>query len=134
MKEEKQKFALWIRCSILDTVDRLYKYDNCRSKSEYIEKAIEFYSGYLTTRGSNDYLPKVLLSTLRGTLDLHEDRMASLLFKLAVEISMMLHVTAATNEIDEDTLSRLRGRCVQEVKTLHGKISFDKAVHFQKSE
>ena len=47
---------------------------------------------------------------------------------------MMLHVTAATNEVDEDTLSCLRGRCVQEVKTLRGMISFDKDVHFQKSE
>ena len=124
MKENKRKFALWICPSVLEKVEKHYEGDNCRSKSEYIEKAIEFYSGYLTTEGGHDYLPKVLISTLRGILDLHDDRMASLLFKLAVEISMVLHVTAATNEVDEETLSRLRGRCVQEVKSLRGMISF----------
>lgn len=56
----------------------------------------------------------------------------SLLFKLAVELSMMLHVTAANNEIDEDTLSRLRGMCVEEVKRLHGSVSMENAVKFQK--
>ena len=45
---------------------------------------------------------------------------------------MLLHVTAATNEIDEATLSRLRGMCVDEVKRLHGNVSFEDAVRFQK--
>ena len=44
----------------------------------------------------------------KGMLDLFENRMASLIFKLAVELSMFMHVTAATNEIDEESLSRLR--------------------------
>lgn len=53
---------------------------------------------------------------MQGSLDSLEDRMASLLFKIAVELCMVLHVTAAANQIDEDTLSRLRGLCVEEVK------------------
>jgi hypothetical protein len=44
---------------------------------------------------------------------------------------MVMHITAATNDIDEDSLARLRGRCVQEVKELKGKIDFDKVVRFQ---
>ena len=58
--------------------------------------------------------------------------MASLLFKLAVEIAMTLHVTAATNEIDQEEMSRLRGMCVNEVKKLNGKVSFEDAVKKQK--
>lgn len=57
--------------------------------------------------------------------------MASLLFKMAVELSMTLHVTAAVNQIDADTLSRLRGLCVEEVKRLHGTVRLEDAVKFQ---
>ena len=132
MKENKRKFALWVKPTALSLVDDLYQSDNCKCKSEFIEKAILFYSGFLKTEGGNEYLPKVLISTIRGILASFEDRQSALLFKLAVEMCMMLHVTAATNEIDDNTLARLRGRCVQEVKELRGAISFDKAVRFQK--
>ena len=71
---------------------------------------------------------------MQGSLDSFEDRMATLLFKIAVELSMMLHVTAAANEIDEDTLTRLRGLCVEEVKRLRGSVRLDDAVRFQNGE
>ena len=45
---------------------------------------------------------------------------------------MMLHMTAANYDIDEEMLSRLRGMCVKEVKRLHGTVSLDDAVKFQK--
>ena len=40
LDENKKKFALWIHPSSLEKVERLYQLDNCRSKSEFIEKAI----------------------------------------------------------------------------------------------
>ena len=62
-----------------------------------------------------------------------ENRMARLIFKLAVELSMTMHIVAAQGEVDEETLLRLRGYCVDEVKRLGGKISFDKALEHQRS-
>ena len=55
-----------------------------------------------------------------------------MLFKLAVEMDMMMHVTAATNEIDETTLKELRENCEYDVKTTIGTINFDIAVRIQK--
>jgi len=60
--------------------------------------------------------------------------MARLLFKLAVEESMMMHVLASGLEISDTELSRLRGRCVNEVKRTSGKITFDDAVRLQSGE
>lgn len=130
--ENKKKFALWAHDETFEKVEHLYRGDNCRSRSEFIEKAILFYCGYLTSENYNEYFPNVIVSILKGMLDLFENRMASLLFKMAVEISMSMHVTAATNEIDEETLSRLRAMCVNEVKKIHGCICFDDAVEFQR--
>ena len=47
-KEIKRRFQLWIRPSTLELADTLYKKDNCDSRSEFIEKAVIFYAGYLT--------------------------------------------------------------------------------------
>ena len=130
-QELKIRKPLWIYPSTWTQIEEMYTQDNCKSPSEFIEKAILFYSGFLKTEGGNEYLPRVLISTMRGILSSFEDRQAALLFKLAVEINMLSHITAATNEVNEDALIPLRGKCVQEVKELRGAISFDKAVRYQ---
>ena len=134
MDENKKKFALWVHPSTIEKVERLYQLDNCRSRSEFIEKAILFYSGYVSAEDGRDYFPEVIVSTLQGSLDTFENRMASLMFKYAVELDMLMHVTAANFRVDEDTLSRLRGKCVKEVKSLYGKISFEDAVRYQRGK
>ena len=125
---EKAKYTLYIDPAVLKRVDDLYKQDGCKSKSEFIEKAVSFYCGYLTAENYRDYLPKVILSTVQGTLDSFENRMASLLFKMAVELSVLNRVTAATIDVGEFNLTRTRGRCVEDVKRINGCLSFDQAV------
>ena len=134
MDETKRKFALWAYPSTMEKVERLYQLDNCRSRSEFIEKAILFYAGYVCSEDCREYFPEVIVSTIQGSLDSFENRMASLLFKYAVELAMTMHVTAANFRVDEDTLSRLRGKCVAEVKRLNGSISFEGAVRYQKGK
>lgn len=131
--KDKRKFALWVREETLEKVEKLYRTDNVKSRSEFIEKAIGFYCGYLTTESGKEYFPQAIVSVLQGTLGAFENRMASLLFKMAVELSMSLHVTAANSEIDEGTLAKLRGLCVDEVKRIRGAVSFEEAYKFQKS-
>ena len=65
MDENKKKFALWVHPSTIDKVERLYQLDNCRSRSEFIEKAILFYSGYVSAEDGRDYFPEVIVSTLQ---------------------------------------------------------------------
>ena len=131
-KERKIRVPLWITPSVNEDIAELYERDNCRSPSEFIEKAVGFYCGYLRAETGSPYLSRVLTTTMRGMLDSFEDRQASLLFKLAVEMAMMMHITAAANDVEQDTLTRLRGRCVQEVKALRGRVTFDQAARFQK--
>lgn len=131
MKENKQKFALWIYPSVLKKVDKLYKDHNCRSRSEFIERAVLFYCGYLAAEDYGSYLPHVLTSTLQAIVQVSEDRISRLLFRDAVEISMMANIIAATNDIDPELLSELRGTCVRNVSKTHGSIMFEEAYRFQ---
>ena len=65
-KEPKRKFALWVRESTLDRVKELYQEDNCKSQSEFIEKAVLFYTGYLISERNKSYLSPIITSTLKS--------------------------------------------------------------------
>ena len=60
MFENKKKFPLWAYPDTLEKVEELYREDNCRSQSEFIEKAVNFYIGYLTS------IDPLSLERLRG--------------------------------------------------------------------
>lgn len=130
-KETKRKFALWIKQSTLDRVKKLYEDDNCSSQSEFIEKAVIFYAGYLSSENSKAYLPNVVTSTLKSIVAESDNRQNRMIFKLAVEMAVMMNVVASMQGIDKVTLQRLRGECVKEVKRLNGSFSFDDAVEWQ---
>ena len=71
-------------------------------KNEFIEKAIQFYSGYLDTESADAYLPKVLADVLEGKLNAFGKRMGHLLFKLSVDQNLMGNILAAGIDIDPD--------------------------------
>lgn len=130
--KDKYKFALWLYPETLDKVKELYRQDDCKSKSEFIEKAIRFYIGHLTADDDTSYLPNALISNLKSIVAESDNRQNRMLFKLSVEMAMMMNVLAANSDIDEESLIRLRGECVKEVKRLNGSFSFDDAVDWQK--
>ena len=66
-------------------IERWYQEDNCRSKNEFIEKAVNCYADMLAA-GESTTLPRAVQSAIDNRLKLFEDRMASLLYKQAVEI------------------------------------------------
>lgn len=121
--ELKERIPIWLYPSTLEALDRAMKTDNCKSRSEFTEKAIRFYAGYISGEDATSYLPAALVYALRGTLDDYENHIARLLFKLSVETGMMMSVLAAGMEIDEGTLRKIRTKCVEEVKKSNGSLS-----------
>ena len=117
--------------AVWDQVESHYQKDNCSTKNEYIEKAIQFYSGYLDAERADEYLPRVLSDILDGKLGALGKRMGHLLFKLSVDQNLMGNILAADIEIDPDQLRKTRVRCVKEVKETNGEISFEDAVRYQ---
>lgn len=132
MFENKKKFALWMYPATYEKLEAIYREDNCESRSEFVEKAVNFYIGYLTSKDKTDYLPSVVISTLKSIVAESDNRQNRMLFKLAVEIAIMQNLMASSQEIDLLSLERLRGECVKEVGRLNGTFSFEDAVNWQK--
>ena len=130
-KEGKRKFALWIRESTLDEVRKWQEADNCSSMSEFIEKAILFYAGYISCQGGKDYIPNIVTSTLKSIITESDNRTCRMLFKIAVELSLALNVIAASHNIQPESVERLRGECVREVKRINGSIRMEDAARWQ---
>lgn len=133
MSQKKTRFALYISSAALDEVSELYTSANCKTKSDFIEKAILFYASYLHTKRASEFLPDVLSNILSSSFTRLGDRMGHLLFKLAVECNIVHHLIAADNEVDRDTYEQLRNLSVREVKSTNGEISFLDDLIFQKS-
>lgn len=132
MVEGKYKFALWLTPEAKELVEKFYRSDGCKSQSEFIEKAIRFYCGYLAAEDSCDFLPRVLSNVLEGRLNLFADRVGRLLFKLLVEQAVCNHLLSFDSDLDYETLDGLRKRSVQDVKRTNGQISFKDILTFQK--
>ena len=128
MVKGKEKFALWITPECKQLVDDCYADDRCQSRSEYIEKAILFYTGFLYAEKADRYLPKVLQQILAGTLDRFAERIGRQLFKLAVEQNVNNHILASDTDIDARSYQKMRGLSMEEVKRTNGKIDFEDAL------
>ena len=132
MPREKIKFALWMKPETQLLVRDVCPRDNCKSQSEFIEKAIHFYAGYVMANNSMDYLSSVLSSMLTGLIYNSENHICRLLFKLTVELSMMMHIIAEGLEVNEHRLSELRERCIRDIRGTNGSISFKDAVRYER--
>lgn len=128
----KQKFALWLTPEGKEIVEQHYRQDNCQSRSEFIEKAIHFYCGYLDAQNTGDYLPRVLAEVLEGSFNTLAKRMGRMQFKQLVETAMIMHILAADSDMDLERLNKLKGRCVQDVLRTNGEIDFGDILRFQK--
>ena len=128
----KKKTTFWLPPDMIDRMDGWLKADNCRSRNEFVEKALRFYMGYLAAEDTSEYLSRALVDTLRGTLADNENRLRTLLFKLCVEVNMMGHTVAAHFRADPVNRRELRAYAVDEVLRTNGKISFDDALDLQR--
>ena len=78
------------------------------------------------------YLPNIFLSNMKSLVAESDNRTSRMMFKIAVELAMLQNIIANLNDIDKQSLTRLRGGCVDEVKRLGGNITFENALDWQK--
>ena len=130
--ENKTRMAVWFTPAVIRRMDGWLEEDNCKTRSEFIEKALRFYMGYLGSCDTTEYLSKALVTMIRGTLENHNNRLRSLLFKWCVELNMMCHTIAAHFRADPIHTRELRAYAVDEVKRTNGQVSFESAARQQR--
>ena len=131
MEKEKVRKAFYIEGDLLEQADSLLQQADVRSRNEFLNQALKFYIGYLTSEKIENYMLTTISSVMHATVKDSENRMARAMYKLAVEVSKLSHVTAYGHEVDEETLKKLQEKCAEEVKRINGAVEFEDAYSFQ---
>ena len=95
MTNNKEKYAFWLTPDAKKMIEINAPLANCGSQSEFVEKAVRFYDGYLKVQNAGAFLPHAAADVLEGTLGVFANRMAKLLFNLTVEHNITNHLLAA---------------------------------------
>ena len=82
MSENKDRLNFRMKPETAEKLEHWYKADRCRSRNEFVEKAVNYYADALAAENSTT-LPLAIQTAIDGRLKLLEDRMAAILYKQA---------------------------------------------------
>ena len=131
-KEIKKKVGLYLDEETYISVKESYRKDGCRSLTEFMERAVIYYLGYVNSEQITDYLSPTIMSSVRAASDENTKRITRILFKLAVEIAVMNNLYAASLAISEEKINVLRRECENEVRKINGDFNLNDAIRWQK--
>lgn len=115
--KEKERLSIYLYPETLEKVKELYRRDDCRTQSQFIEKALRFYITRLVSGENESYLPTAMLSTMKNIVAESENKISQTFFKVAVELAMVHNCFAYSHQdITAENLARLRKSVEHEVK------------------
>lgn len=126
MSNEKKRFPLRLKAKTMQKIEQWHTASNCRSKNEFVEKAVNFYADYLALNSDNQLLPKAVLSTIEGRLGLLEKNLSAATFNHAVELDMLVGIIAQSYQFSQNDLEKRRAQSVKNVKSTNGRVSLEK--------
>lgn len=105
-KETRDRIAFRMQPETRRRIEQWYAADNCQSKNEFIEKAVNFYVDYLGIQDNTTLLSMAIMSAIDGRLSRLEDYIARRDFTRCVEQDMTNGIIAEAFEMDRDDLKR----------------------------
>ena len=126
MSNDRNRLALRMRAETAQKIEQWHKASNCRSKNEFVEKAVNFYADYLALNSDNQLLPKAVLSAIEGRLGLLEKNLSAATFNHAVELDMLVGIIAQSYQFSQNDLEKRRAQSVRNVKSTNGRVSLEK--------
>ena len=125
--EGKVRRGFYIEEDLLEQMDGLLEQADVKSRNEFMNHALKFYIGYLTSEKIENYMLSTISSVMHFTVKDSENRMARAMYRLAVEISKLSHVIAYSHGVNEEELKKLQVKCMDEVKRINGAVRFEDA-------
>ena len=95
------------------------------SRNEFVREAVEFYLEWLSRECTEKFLTPALESVFSAKLRDTEDRLARILFKMAVEQNVLARIILEDGHYvyEKDFVEQIRRHAVQHVKETNGKVS-----------
>jgi len=131
---EKLKLSLYVRKQSIIKANSLVDLTECSSRNDVIEKAIDFYFGFVTSQLSQEFLCSTLGSKMDGLVGTPGTRIARGNFRAAVETDMLTRMLASVVHVTGPEYNKLRRKSIEEVKRTNGAVDILKAEEDTTSE
>lgn len=126
---EKLRTSIYLKKETYLKIDSLIKLlESSPSRNDVIEKAIDFYFGYVTSQLSQDYLCSVFGTKMEGLVGNLATRISRGNFRTAVESDIQTRMLATVVQMNKSEYDRLRVKAIQDVKKTNGSINILEAV------
>ena len=116
--ERRTKSGLAVTPKHLSLCDSNLKLAGARSRNEYVEQAIDFYSGYLNAENPPLLFEKLFTGSAEKKMDTLSKTMGTGQYKIAVELAKLCLLAGKCINISEGELRQLHQKCAEEVKRL----------------
>ena len=124
-KNKEEKYTLTIRMDSKTEQEIREKMDDAhiRSLNAFVLKAIDFYLGYLRQGKNLNYISPILASSIKSEIKNTEHNLSEIIFKVAVQLSMLTQIVADEKDFYPEYLDELQKWCAERVASTNGIIS-----------
>lgn len=127
---DKLQIAAYLKKEKIIKLDSLVDLiPDMKSRSDVLEKAIDFFFAYSTSQMSQDYLCGVFGSKMEGLIGTLATRFSKSSFRSAVEMDMLTRMVASVLQISKSDYDKLRMKAIRDVKQTNGSIDILEAIN-----
>ncbi|WP_353852885.1 hypothetical protein [Dehalobacter restrictus] len=134
MLEQRVKTGLALTQKHLALCDENLRRAEVSSRNSFVEKAIEYYAGYLNAEQNVRYFENAFIGKAQQKVEQIGKSLGTGQFKIAVELALISHILASQAKISAEDFRRLREKCEHDIRSLEGVPKFEEAYKFQHGE
>lgn len=120
MVKERTKRNYYIENDLLADIPIAKDKDESQSLSDFVNRAVRFYIGFLNTKKAETYLLTTFQAAITGAIGGAEERISRLLYKNCVELAMLNRILAYSTDMTEEQLTQIYEEAEEEVNSIIG--------------
>lgn len=125
--KRSEQLRIWVTPEEIEKIEKAQEENGCPNRSEFVRDAVEFYIAYHNQNKNVNFISPIISSVIKNEIDGAVRNISAMLFKMAVEESLLTEVLAWYADIDTDNLDNIRELCKYKVATTNGILSFKEA-------
>ena len=130
---KKTKYGFMLRRDINQMIED-HKHLKNDDRSAFVTEAIRRYCAELDGERNLDVLCDRMYKIISAEADSQSNRMANILFKIAVELAILNYmISAGYVNLDDDEMRYIRNKAINTVRKSHGFLSFEKALEEERT-
>ena len=126
--ENRQRISIYIDRNLVKKADNLLSLAGCKSRNEFVTKAIERYIGELALGGDSSFVTEALSASIEKACQESLGKVSNALFRYAVYVDMMVRILAEYVDLTPSELEEFQRQAYNNVRRTRGKVTLDEAL------